>query len=171
MRPSTPPVVIIVMGVSGSGKSTIGERLSVRLEVAFLDADSLHPARNIGKMSRGEPLTDADRADWLEAVRQHIVEALRTKTPCVLACSALKEAYRHRLVQKGEPVHLVYLDGSFETIQERLRMRAGHFMPVALLRSQFDALEPPKDAHWVSVEHTPDEIVEEIVAHLQESKG
>jgi gluconokinase len=140
---------LILMGVSGSGKSTVGLALSQRLGWRFIDGDDLHPPANVAKMRRGQPLNDDDRWPWLDAVREVIVESLSGPWPTVVACSALKQRYRHRLMHGLAGVELVYLQGSFEAIYQRLQARQEHFMPPALLSSQFEALEPPQDAFAV----------------------
>lgn len=149
---------IIVMGVSGSGKTTIGSLLAKELNWKFYDADDFHPQSNKDKMSAGIPLTDEDRASWLQALQ----ELIRLKAePFVLACSALKEKYRNYL-RINEQIKVVYLKGSFEQIEERLSERKNHYMPVKLLQSQFDALEEPQDALIVDISHTPQEIIQII---------
>jgi gluconokinase len=127
------------MGVSGSGKSTVGAALARRLSVPFADADAFHPQANIAKMAAGEPLTDADRYPWLEAVGRWLVER---ENGGVMSCSALKRAYRDRLRTHCPATEFLHLVGSLELIAERQAGRQGHFMPSTLLRSQFDTLEP-----------------------------
>ncbi|MGE5512146.1 MAG: gluconokinase [Bacteroidota bacterium] len=162
------PCVILLMGVSGSGKSTIGRRLGAALGWPFRDADSFHPQANIDKMSRGIPLTDEDRAPWLEAIAAWIDERLRNGESGVVSCSALKRAYR-RVLRHGriDAVGLVYLRGSFAVISVRMSRRKGHFMPPALLKSQFQTLEPPTRAERalvVSVRLPPKKVTETIMA-------
>ena len=157
--------VILVMGVSGAGKTTIGKLLAERLGGVFLDADNLHSAANIHKLSRGELLNDGDRWPWLDAVA-HAVQEHAEYSPLVLACSALKEAYRERLRLGQSPV--VFLAGSRETIEQRLESRPEHFMPSALLDSQLEILEEPNGAITVSITNAPDEIVDEIVRILRQ---
>jgi gluconokinase len=162
---------IVVMGVSGAGKSTVGVLVAARLDCPFRDADSFHPAANIEKMSRGEPLTDDDRWPWLRALADWIAEHRAAGTTCVVTCSALKRRYRD-LVTAGQraDVRLVYLKGGFDLIAARLAARKGHFMPPALLRSQFDALEEPAaDEHalTVPIDGSPEEIAADIVRALQ----
>ncbi len=135
-----PPRLVCVMGVAGCGKSTIGQGLAAGLGAAFLEADALHPPSNIAKMSAGTPLTDEDRWPWLDA----IAAAVPREGRAVIACSALRRAYRERLAAgAGEPVFFVHLTGSREEIAQRMTLRTGHFMPTALLESQFATLEPP----------------------------
>jgi gluconokinase len=140
------------MGVSGSGKSTVGTALAQRLGWAFVDGDHLHPAANVERMAAGTPLTDADRAPWLDAVADVITQHLAAREPVVVACSALKRAYRDRLQRAGD-VRLAYLAGTREVLAARLSARHGHFMPPSLLDSQLRDLEPPApDEHVVTVD-------------------
>jgi gluconokinase len=139
-------MVIILMGVAGSGKTTVGEVLARRLGWPFHDADDLHPAANREKMSRGLPLTDDDRRPWLDAVRGLIEQYVATGDDAIVACSSLKQWYRDRIIADPAVVKLVYLKGSFELIAARLAARHGHFFDPALLRSQFDTLEEPPKA-------------------------
>ncbi len=161
--------VYIIMGVSGCGKSTIGKLLAKELSIPFFDGDDYHPASNIQKMSEGIPLNDTDRHGWLTALnllaKQHAAHG------AVIACSALKENYRKILKKDIESkVRLIYLEGSIQEIQERLTNRKGHFMPTALLKSQFDILEPPSDAITVSISLPPEKIVEIIRSALKTMK-
>jgi carbohydrate kinase (thermoresistant glucokinase family) len=161
---------IVVMGVSGAGKSTVGEIVAARLDCPFRDADSFHPPANIAKMSRGEPLTDADRWPWLQAIAAWIAEHRAAGTTCVVTCSALKRAYRDIVTDRqSADVRLVYLTGDFDLIEARLKARKGHFMPPGLLQSQFDALEEPgadERAIAVSIEATPMEIADRVMERL-----
>jgi gluconokinase len=145
---------IIVMGVAGSGKSTVGIMLARELGCAFFDADDFHSDANREKMARGAALTDEDRAEWLATLQT----VLRENARCVLACSGLKEAYR-RILAVDEQIRFVYLRGSYELIRTRLEKRAGHYMPVQLLKSQFDTLEEPADALVIDIALPPDEII------------
>jgi gluconokinase len=158
---------IVVMGVSGAGKSTVGKLIAAQLGCPFRDADSFHPQANIEKMSRGEPLTDEDRWPWLQAIAAWIAEHRAAGTTCVVTCSALKRVYRDIVTNKQSPdVRLVYLTGEFDLIAARLAARKGHFMPPALLKSQFDALEEPAaDEHAiaVSIDATPEEIAGRVM--------
>ena len=149
------------MGVSGSGKTTIGKLLASRLDVPFLDADDFHPAENIRKMSAGVPLNDADREPWLKILAQEIG---KHSGGCVLGCSALKEKYRQILEESTADIRWVYLDASPELIRKRLSARKGHFMPSSLIDSQFEVLEVPSDAISVNAELSPREIVDLIAA-------
>ena len=162
---------VVVMGVSGAGKSTVGKLIAARLDCPFRDADSFHPKANIAKMSRGEPLTDTDRWPWLEAIAAWIAEHRAAGTTCVVTCSALKRRYRDLVTDnQRDDVRLVYLKGDFALIEARLTARKGHFMPPGLLQSQFDALEEPgADEHAIAVpiEATPEEIADRVVEKLR----
>jgi gluconokinase len=154
-------LIIILMGVSGSGKTTIGKLLVAELGWEFLEADDFHPPANIDKMRRGIPLNDADRDPWLAAMAEALEVRARAGRNAVLACSALKEAYRKRL-RVSPDVRFVYLKGSFEEIEERLGDRRGHFFSPDLLESQFEALEEPRDALVVEISDPPEAIVRQI---------
>jgi gluconokinase len=159
------PRIIVLMGVSGCGKTTVGAVLAQQLGAHFLEGDTLHPPENIAKMQRGEPLTDADRWPWLHAVAEMIDDWRARGISGVVACSALKRAYRKILIGAREDVRLVYLRGTREMIATRLAARRGHFMPAALLDSQFSALEEPaseENAIVVAVDRTPEEMIEEL---------
>lgn len=143
----TPARIIIVMGVSSSGKSTVGQSIARRLHVSFLDGDGYHPPANVEKMRAGTPLTDEDRWPWLETLAGALHDAAEKKQAAVGACSALKRAYREFLVEKaGEPILFVYLEGSREVIAERMARRQHEYMPQSLLDSQFATLEVPDPA-------------------------
>ena len=159
-------MVIIIMGVSGSGKSTVGSALARTVKGNFYDADDYHPAENIAKMRGGDPLTDEDRAAWLRALRSSIDAWLLEDATIVLACSALTERIRDLLGTDPDGVQLVYLNGSKELIGARMRER-DHFMPAALLDSQFQLLEPPETALDLDIGLTPQELVTRIVDHLR----
>jgi gluconokinase len=158
-------MVILLMGVTGSGKTTVGQALAESLHWQFADADDFHPPANVAKMRAGIPLDDADRAPWLAALRTEIGTWLRTGTNVVLACSALKQAYRDELVVDPE-VRVVYLRGGSELIAERLKERHGHYMDPQLLPSQFAALEEPQRALVVDVDAGVPDIVGQIRAAL-----
>ncbi|MGH6958704.1 MAG: gluconokinase, partial [Caulobacteraceae bacterium] len=138
----TPPV-LVVMGVSGAGKTTLAKRLAARFGWTFQEGDALHPPANIAKMKAGHPLNDADRAPWLAAIGRWIDARAAAGEPAVVACSALKRAYRDTLARGRPQVRFVFIRLDEATIAERLAHRRGHFMPPSLLASQFDALEPP----------------------------
>lgn len=152
---------IVLMGVTGSGKTTIGRELARELGWRFYDADDFHPAANVEKMSRGVPLDDDDRAPWLAALRELVRGCVERGENAVLACSALKERYRDYLLI-DEDVKLVYLKGDYELIRARLEGRGGHFMKPAMLDSQFAALEEPERALTVDVSWPPAEIIEAV---------
>ncbi|MBV9387149.1 MAG: gluconokinase [Chroococcidiopsidaceae cyanobacterium CP_BM_ER_R8_30] len=159
-------MIILVIGVSGSGKTTVGELLAQSLGWEFRDADEFHPKANIEKMSHGIPLNDADRMPWLQAMQSAIDRCLQEEQNMVLTCSALKEAYRQMLLRDKERVRLVYLKGSFELIKQRLEHRPHHYMKVDMLQSQFDTLEEPQEALTVDITQPPEAIVQQIRASL-----
>jgi gluconokinase len=158
-------VIVIIMGTTGAGKTTIGTMLAAQLNCQFADADTFHPPANIEKMSHGIPLTDADRAPWLEAMRKAILEWIAAGKSVVLACSALKRAYRDELRPSPE-VKIVYLKGNYALFAERIRHRHGHFAGEQILAGQFADLEEPDDAITIDASKTPDEIVAEIRKRL-----
>ncbi|WP_405029793.1 gluconokinase [Methylobacterium sp. BE186] len=163
------PRILVVMGVSGSGKSTVAACLAERLGWACVDGDSFHSPDHVARMRAGHALDDVDRAPWLRAVAAWIGERLAAGQTGIVACSALKRAYRDVLVAGRAEVRIVHLDGSRARVAERIAERRGHFMPAALLDSQFAALEPPgpdEDAIVVGIEDPPDAIAEAIVARL-----
>jgi gluconokinase len=144
-------MIVLVMGVSGSGKTTIGEALARELGWTYLDADDFHPKVNIDKMAAGIPLQDADRWPWLDRINAKLLELQKQKRSAVVGCSALKQAYRERLARYIDQLRIVFLKGDFELIQERVSGRKHRYMPASLLQSQFDTLEPPKGAIEVDV--------------------
>ncbi|SKB75955.1 gluconokinase [Maribacter arcticus] len=157
--------ILFVMGVSGSGKSTIGQLLADKLNIPFFDGDSFHPEANVKKMSEGKPLNDDDRQGWLERLNE--VALNNISTGAVIVCSALKEKYRTILGHNLEGQYkIIYLNGSFELINKRLNERKNHYMPKGLLQSQFDTLEVPTEALTISIDQTPSEIVTEITKKL-----
>jgi gluconokinase len=159
-------VVLVVMGAMGSGKTTIGQRLAARLGWDFLDADDFHSPANVEKMRRGLPLTDADRAGWLRQLRARIRRYQRERRSAVLACSALRRAYREALGVDQVRVKTVYLKGSYALLRRRVEGRRHRYMNKSLLRSQLEALEEPADGLTVDVSGTPAEIVREIVERM-----
>ncbi len=162
------PRFLIVMGVSGCGKSTIAQMLAQRLGWDYYDADQFHPAANINKMANGIPLTDADRQPWLESLRKLISTCLAENRPGTLACSALKQRYRTILVQEDKDVGIIFLKGSFDLIWSRMSQRSDHYMKPNMLKSQFEALEEPKEAIVVGIERTPEEICDEVLSQLRD---
>jgi gluconokinase len=161
---------VVLMGVAGSGKTTVGRGLAAELGWRFYDADDFHPRANVEKMSRGLPLTDDDRLPWLETLRDLIARCLERGEDAVLACSALKESYRERLLC-DERVEFFYLRGDYRLIEERLKQRTEHFMKPAMLDSQFATLEEPTQARALDIAASPDEIVQTIKRSLGVSRG
>jgi gluconokinase len=160
-------MVLIIMGVSGCGKTTIGRLLAERQTAIFYDADDFHPESNREKMKQGIALSDADRLPWLRRLHRLIDEAITKERSLVIACSALKQRYREILRGPHEKkVIFIHLAGSFEVIAQRMRSRTGHYMPPSLLTSQFNDLEPPSEAITVSIEQTPEEMLATIEQHL-----
>ncbi|TMJ21184.1 MAG: gluconokinase [Alphaproteobacteria bacterium] len=158
------------MGVSGSGKSTIAQKLAERLGWRYEDGDKFHPASNVAKMSAGQPLTDEDRRPWLQAIAGEIDRICEAGQRAVIACSALKHAYRDILVHGRSDVRIIFLKGTQALIAHRLAMRKGHFMPAGLLDSQFKTLEPPDQSErpvTVSIDASVETIVDDIVRQLK----
>jgi gluconokinase len=163
------PCALIVMGVSGSGKSTIADQLADRIGWRYEDGDQFHPASNVAKMKAGHPLTDEDRWPWLRAIAAEIDRLCGDGDHAVIACSALKRSYRDILVHGRRDVRIVYLEGSQQLIADRLAKRKGHFMPAGLLESQFGTLEPPAASEHpvtVSIDAPVETIVDNIVHQL-----
>jgi gluconokinase len=168
--PNEVPCALVVMGVSGSGKSTIADALAKRLGWRYEDGDKFHPASNVAKMSAGQPLTDEDRWPWLQAIADEIDRICAKGEHAVVACSALKRAYRKILVHGRSDVRIVFLDGTEALIAGRLAARKGHFMPPGLLTSQFKTLEPPavdERPLTVSIDATVETIVDDIIGQLK----
>lgn len=163
---TTGPAVILVMGVSGAGKTTVGSSLAAELGWTFYDGDDLHPAENVRKMASGRSLDDHDRLPWLRRIAEVIERHSESGEPAVIACSALKRSYRAELLTAGPGVGLVFLRGDYELIAERLRQRRGHFMPPGLLASQFDDLEEPEAALVLDVAAPAADLVRAIVREL-----
>ncbi len=163
------PCALVVMGVSGSGKSTVADRLAARLGWSYEDGDGFHPASNVAKMSAGQPLTDEDRWPWLQAIADEIDRLSATGERVVIACSALKRSYREVLVHGRDDIRIVLLDGTQDLIAARLAARKGHFMPPGLLASQFRTLERPEADERpiiVSIDAPVEQIVDDIVTQL-----
>lgn len=164
------PKIILIMGVAGSGKSTVGRMLATALGWPYFEADDFHPPANKEKMSQGLPLNDTDRAPWLAALRTKIDDCRATKRSAVFTCSALKAAYRARLGIGAPDITLVHLTGDLETIQARVAQRQGHYMKTELVQSQFDTLETPQEALTVDIKLSPEEIVQFILRNLPEEE-
>ncbi|MBV8185692.1 MAG: gluconokinase [Alphaproteobacteria bacterium] len=163
------PIIVVVMGVSASGKTTVARLLAERLHAAFQEGDALHPAANVEKMKNGIPLTDADRLPWLHRIAQRIDEWRLAGQSGVLTCSALKRSYREIIVGDRPEVRLVYLKGSHALIRRRIEARHGHFMPASLLDSQFATLEEPGPDErpvTVDIDAAPERIADEVVSRL-----
>ena len=161
-------MIVIVMGVSGSGKTTVGKRLARELEWRFHDGDEFHPADNIEKMKGGKGLSDQDRRPWLEALKVLIDGLLQREENAIIACSALKDSYRKQLTSHNGRIVFVYLKGSYDLIRQRIIARQGHFMKADLLRDQFAVLEEPADAIVVDIQQEPAAIVDGIKKRLAE---
>jgi len=157
----------IVMGVSGCGKSSVGKMLAENLGWDFYDADDFHPPENVAKMASGTPLDDSDRAPWLASLNELISSSLKADRPGVLACSALKERYRQKLMDGNDGVQLVYLKGSYDLIWSRMETRTDHYMKPHMLKSQFDALEEPTNALTIDISMSLNDIVQEIMKHME----
>jgi len=158
--------IIYIMGVSGSGKTTIGKKLAARIGLPFFDGDDFHSPSNKEKMNRGIPLTDEDRKDWLIQMNNAAMDQANL-AGAVIACSALKETYR-AILSSGItiPLYWVFLQGSFELIKKRMEERKDHFMPANLLSSQFDALQVPENCITIDISNSPDKIVEMIISQI-----
>ena len=159
--------VLVLMGVSGSGKTTVGRLLARELGWRFFEGDAFHPAANIEKLGRGIPLTEEDRAPWLAALAQLVTDLESHGQSAVIACSALRQSHRDALRRAGASVQFVHLQGDSELIRSRLAKRRGHFAAPSLLESQLDTLEAPSDAFSVDIARPPSDIVSRIVAHFR----
>ena len=157
----------IVMGVSGCGKTSVGEALAKGLGWDFYDADDFHPPENVAKMANGTPLNDSDRVPWLAALHDLISSSLTQNRPGVLACSALKEHYRQQLLEGNEGVQIVYLKGSYDLIWSRMKARKDHYMKPHMLKSQFEALEEPTNVLTIDISMSVDDIVKTIISRSQ----
>ena len=162
----TAPRAIVIMGVAGSGKTTVGELLARELGWRFADADAFHPPENVAKMSAGVPLTDEDRAPWLAAIRRHLDDCIRRDEGTVVTCSALKQMYRDVLLANNPRAALVYLQGTREQLWARISARKNHFMKPSMLDSQLAALEEPADALTLNIAPAPAELVISIRREL-----
>ncbi len=164
------PQTIILMGVSGCGKTTVGKRLSQALGWPFIDGDDFHPTENIAKMSRGIPLNDGDRGPWLAKLHDLVADYLQSGKSMILACSALRQKYRDQLKEGNPGTLVVYLKGDLDLIFRRIATREDHYMKAKMLRSQFDTLEEPADAITVDIDKSLEEIVEEIIIYKDSGK-
>ena len=154
----------IVMGVSGCGKSSVGQSLARSLGWYFYDADDFHSPENIAKMASGIPLDDSERAPWLASLHDMILSNLKADKPGVLACSALKERYRQQLIDGNDDVQIVYLKGSYDLIWSRMQKRTAHYMKPHMLKSQFETLEEPTNALTIDISISVDDIVQKIIS-------
>lgn len=169
MADANATTIVVLMGVSGAGKTTIGRLLATHLGWPFYEGDDFHPRANIQKLRQGIPLTDQDRDPWLTALQHLICTLIRNHQSAVIACSALKQSYRDRLQAHRREVVFVYLKGEVAVISQRLHARSGHFMNVNLLASQFETLEEPVGVITVDITHPPETIVRQIRQQLQSS--
>eukprot|EP01120_Amphizonella_sp_Union-15-10_P012629 TRINITY_DN5649_c0_g2_i1.p1 TRINITY_DN5649_c0_g2~~TRINITY_DN5649_c0_g2_i1.p1 ORF type:complete len:190 (+),score=32.33 TRINITY_DN5649_c0_g2_i1:48-572(+) len=162
--------IFLLMGVSGSGKSTFGVELEKKTGCKFYDGDDFHPEENKNKMARGVPLNDEDRRVWLQIIRDLIQQKIKAKECCFIACSALKKSYRQMLRQSDNQVVTIYLKGSYELIEKRLLHRKGHFMPTSLLKSQFETLEEPnqdeENVFVVDISKSVSDVVNDIIQNI-----
>ena len=157
---------LIVMGVSGCGKTSVGKALADSLGWDYYDADDFHPPENVAKMANGTPLNDSDRAPWLASMHELISSSLKADHSGVLACSALKERYRQQLLKDNEGVQIIYLKGTYDLIWSRMEKRTDHYMKPHMLQSQFEALEEPSNALTMDISSSVEEIVREIIPDL-----
>lgn len=159
-------MILVLMGVAGSGKTTIGKLLAERLGWEFIEGDDFHPSENIEKMSRGIPLSDEDRAGWLQTLAWMLIQRLAEKRSAVLACSALKQRYRDILCGENPEVNFIFLQGDPDLLKDRLHNRPGHYMKTGMLLSQFADLEIPVDAFDVDVNLSPEQILRLLLMHF-----
>jgi len=164
---STPPRALVLMGVSGCGKTSVGERLSQVLGWPFFDGDNFHPRENMAKMAQGNPLNDDDRRPWLANLHDMIDAHLRGGKSMILACSALKQSYRDQLSAGNPGTVYIHLKGDFDLIYQRMSARQGHYMQAAMLRSQFEALEEPREAVTIDIQQNLDEIIQTLAKQFQ----
>lgn len=157
---------IVLMGVSGCGKTALGKILSQKVNASFIEGDEYHPSSNINKMSNGIPLDDNDRLPWLMILRDLISEHIAQDKPLIMSCSALKEKYRQILRGENNNIVFIYLRGSYDMIYTRMQKRTGHYMKPGMLQSQFDALEEPLDAITVDIDRDIDSIVQDVIEKL-----
>lgn len=162
------PFIIIIMGVAGSGKTTIGKLLAAETSFSFYDGDNFHTGVALSKMSGGTALSDDDRAPWLQAIRDHISRLKQKDEQAIIACSALKKSYRQVLRNGNNNITFIYLKGSRSIIAERIKKRTNHFMPPGLLESQFETLEEPRNAMVVDISKEPAQIIQYIIKKLSE---
>jgi len=161
---------LILMGVSGCGKTTIGEGVSSELGIPFYDGDDFHPQENIEKMAAGIPLNDVDREAWLNKLRDLIEAGLKDGKSGIIACSALKQKYRNKLLIDAKRVFFVYLKGSFDLIFNRMNARSDHYMKADMLKSQFEALEEPDDVFTVDISRSPNEIISRVCSFMKQKR-
>jgi len=163
-------MVILLMGTTGAGKTTVGKLLAARLRWTFLDADDFHPPANIEKMHNGIPLTDADRWPWLKNIHTELQRFAQAGKNVVLACSALKQSYRD-LLSAGLDMRIVYLRGTYEVMRHHIESRRGHFAGESILAGQFADLEEPQNALVLDVSHAPEQLVAEVITYLHPSEA
>jgi gluconokinase len=164
--------VFVIMGVSGAGKTTVGTEVSKQLGLPFFEGDSFHPQANIDKMSSGIPLTDADRVPWIDALTDGVNQRPEPKRDAIVACSALSRFVRHRIRERmHEPVEFILLHADAQLIEERLSHRPKHYMKSGMLNSQLAALQMPSTAFTVDVSNPLDQVVSEVIRHIQETPG
>ena len=167
MLPNPSTRAFVLMGVSGCGKSSVGQLLANELGWRFADADAYHPNANVNKMREGLALNDDDRAPWLNRLNAVLKHSVAKQDPIVLACSALKQRYRDALSNQLESIAFVHLSGSYDLIESRMKLRAGHYMPPSLLRSQFAALEPPSGVLTLDINQPIQSLVTQIMAYVK----
>jgi gluconokinase len=162
-------MIFIVMGVSGSGKTTVGKTVSSQFGWKFYEGDEYHPAKNMEKMKNGIPLNDKDRLPWLLCLKKIIEEALENKENIIISCSALKEAYR-KILKINNDVKFIYLKGSYDLVKKRMEERGSHFFKPAMLKSQLDDLEEPKDVIEIDISGSKDSVVKDVITKIKQSE-